>query len=167
MKRLNAKTKVQTSSVLDILFADDVCLGADTAEKLQEAITRLNDSCNRFGLKVNYNKTEVMRQTLRNADQERRLPLNIRVELNQVFRFKYLGSTISCDTKIDAEMSTRIARAAMTFGKLTLKVFRSHDLSAATKIKVYSAVIVNILIYGIETWCLYRRHIKKLDQFAV
>ena len=108
-----------------------------------------------------------MHQTLRNADQERRLPLTIRVEghqLNQVSRFKYLGSTISCDTKIDAEVSTRIAQAAMTFGKLTLKVFRSHDLSTATKIKVYSAVIVPIFIYGIETWCLYRRHIKKLDQ---
>ena len=37
----------------------------------------------------------------------------------------------------------------------------------ATKIKVYSAVVLQTLLYGCEAWTPYRRHIRRLDQFHV
>jgi len=41
----------------------------------------------------------------------------------------------------------------------------AHDVSLRTKIAVYSAVVTTTLLYGCETWTLYRDQIRKLDQF--
>ena len=35
----------------------------------------------------------------------------------------------------------------------------------ATKLKVYNAVDIPSLLCGCETWTLYRRHVKQLEQF--
>ena len=40
-------------------------------------------------------------------------------------------------------------------------------MQLATKIKVYSAVVLPTLLYGCEAWTPYRRHIRRLDQFHV
>ena len=34
-----------------------------------------------------------------------------------------------------------------------------------TKVKVYKAVVLSTLLYGCETWTIYRRHEKQLQQF--
>ena len=34
-----------------------------------------------------------------------------------------------------------------------------------TKVAVYKAAILTSLLYGAESWILYRRHIRKLEQF--
>ena len=33
-----------------------------------------------------------------------------------------------------------------------------------TKYKVYKAVVLTSLLYGCETWTLYRKHIKQLER---
>ncbi|KAL8597535.1 hypothetical protein ACOMHN_033406 [Nucella lapillus] len=50
--------------------------------------------------------------------------------------------------------------ATKSFG-LTISIKKTE----ATKIAVYSAVVLPTLLYGCETWTCYRRHLKKLDQF--
>jgi len=37
----------------------------------------------------------------------------------------------------------------------------------ATKIAVYKAICVSILLYGCELWTPYRRHIKTLEAFHI
>ena len=39
------------------------------------------------------------------------------------------------------------------------RVFSEHNIRL---LKVYNAVVLSSLLYGCETWILYRRHIKKL-----
>jgi len=34
-----------------------------------------------------------------------------------------------------------------------------------TKVAVYKAVILTVLLYGSKTWVVYRRHVRKLEQF--
>ena len=39
------------------------------------------------------------------------------------------------------------------------------SIKLATKIKVYKAVVLTSLLYGCETWTLYKKHIKQLERF--
>ena len=46
-------------------YADDTVLIADTADKLQRLVDKLDVECNRVGLKINIDRTEVMGVTKR------------------------------------------------------------------------------------------------------
>ena len=43
--------------------------------------------------------------------------------------------------------------------------YGSHSLRLSTKIQVYRTVVVPTLLYGAETWVLYRNQIRLLERF--
>jgi len=49
--------------------------------------------------------------------------------------------------------------------RLSNRLWDEHGIRLDTKISVYVAVVLTILLYGCETWTLYRYNIRKLDQF--
>jgi len=60
-----------------------------------------------------------------------------------------------------------IKAASSAFGRLTKHVFLNHNLAIPTKVAVYRAVCVSVMLYGCETWTLYRRHIKAFETFHI
>ena len=86
-------------------------------------------------------------------------------QLNNVEHFTYLGSVMSCEASIDKDVDSRIAKASAAFGRLQKRVFKNHSLSIPTKIAVYNAIVVSTLLYGSESWVLYRKHIRLLERF--
>lgn len=165
LARLRARTKVSYDIVSEIMYADDLCFVAESPEGLQEMMSSLNESCSKFGLKISVKKTEVMGLDTHGNDD---VPLTIKLgedTLKQVDKFKYLGSTITSNCDLDADINNRIGSAAAAYGKLRVKVFRSHDLKLATKVSVYMAIVLPSLLYASETWCPYRKHIRVLDRF--
>ena len=85
--------------------------------------------------------------------------------LNCVDFFTYLGSSLSSSNSLDKEISTRIVKASASYGRLQKRVWCDRGLGLETKCAVYKAVVLSALPYGCESWTLYRRHIKLLDQF--
>uniref|UniRef100_A0A2A4JU22 Reverse transcriptase domain-containing protein n=1 Tax=Heliothis virescens TaxID=7102 RepID=A0A2A4JU22_HELVI len=58
--KLRATTKVSYAHIQDIMYADDLCFVAESAEGLQQLVSNLHEQCCRFGLKISVKKTEVM-----------------------------------------------------------------------------------------------------------
>ena len=79
--------------------------------------------------------------------------------------FTYLGSTISSSNSLDKEISSRIAKANASFGRLQKRVWTERGIRTDTKCAVYRAVVLTALLYGCEAWTLYSRHVKLLEQF--
>ena len=46
-------------------------------------------------------------------------------------------------------------------------MFLNHNLAIPTKVAVYKAVCVSVLLNGCEAWTPYRRHIKTLEAFHI
>ena len=84
--------------------------------------------------------------------------------LNAMEHFIYLGSVISNAT-VSKDLENRLSKASSSFGRLSKRVWQSHLLRLSTKIQVYRAVDVPILLYGAETWVLYRKQIRLLERF--
>lgn len=166
LSRLKANTKVSHAIITEILYADDLCFVSDSPYGLQTLISDLQTACCRFGLKISVAKTEVMAMDWNGADNSTELFLG-EMRLRQVEKFKYLGSNITATCDLESEINHRIALAAAAFGKLRLKVFRSHDLRLSTKISVYLAIVLPNLLYSSETWVLYRHQIRTLDRFHI
>ena len=50
--------------------------------------------------------------------------------------------------------------------RLSHRVFLNHNFSTTTKVAVYKAICISILLYDCGTWIpVYRRHIKILEAF--
>ena len=164
-RRLQAKTKIKTETIRDLLFADDCALCADSETNMQNLVNKFSEACLNFGLTVSTKKTEVMHQPAPGkAYVEPSITVNGQ-KLKVVDKFTYLGSTLSQNQTIDDEISLRLAKASAAFGRLNTTVWTRRGIRLETKLKVYQAVILPTLLYGCETWTIYQRHAKKLNHF--
>lgn len=165
LRRLKAKTKVLEALVRDFLFADDCALAALNEPDLQELATCLASAAKAFGLTISLRKTEVMLQPAPNISLPEPAIEIEGTKLNNVDSFTYLGSTLTSSCSMDKEVSCRLGKAGASFGRLWTRVWGERGIKQATKLAVYKAVVITSLLYGCETWTLYRKQVKMLDQF--
>ncbi|KAI8519286.1 hypothetical protein Bbelb_025430 [Branchiostoma belcheri] len=165
LRRLKAKTKTVVTTILEALFADDCALVAHKEPVLQMFVNKFAEAADLFGLTISLGKTEVLLQPA---------PLSVArgpcisiegTQLKTVDGFTYLGSVISNDGSLDKEINSRICKASQALGRLRTRVLKQHNVKLSTKLKVYHAVVIPSLLYGCETWTLYKRHIKQLERF--
>ena len=161
LARLRAKTKVRKVLIRDMLFADDAAVATHTQEELQSLMDCFSQACKDFGLTISLKKTNVLGQ-----DTEALPVITIdNYELDAVCQFTYLGSTITDNLSLDAEIDKRIGKAASTLARLTARVWTSPKLSAKTKMAVYNACVISTLLYGSETWTTYAGQERRLNSF--
>ena len=100
LRRLQAKTKVNTDIIRDFLFADECALNAGSEADMQRSVDKFSIACTNFGLTISIKKTEVLHQP---APGKPYVEPNITVNaqrLSAVNRFTYLGSTLSQNATI-------------------------------------------------------------------
>ena len=156
LSRLKAKTKTLIEFIREAQYADDIAIFSDSPLGLQTLLTAYNNMAKRMGLFINIKKTESMcigpEVTFFIDD----------VPIKNVSRFKYLGSIVTSDCSMNAELVARIQATSSGYGRLRERVFDSHDLTVSTKLKVYVQCLMPLLTYGCESWTLYRHNIREL-----
>nr|VZI34593.1 unnamed protein product [Spirometra erinaceieuropaei] len=167
-RRMNFQSRVFTTTVHELLFADDCALNTTSEAEMQRSMDLFSATCENFGLVINTQKTVMMHQPPPNSATAPNAPPQInvnRTQLQVVENFPYLGSTLSRNTKIDDEVANRISKASQAFGRLQSTVWNRHGLQLSTKLKMYKAVILPTLLYGEETWTVYTRQACRLNHF--
>ena len=139
----------EESTLSNCLFADDVPL-ATTLPAATTATQEFQSTAVDFGLTVSIPKTKCMAtgREVSESDKEE-LPVD-GGEIEAVEDFPYLGSMISATGRMDRDVEKRIAQAPKAFGALRKPVFLDHNLTTATKRKVYNACVLSVLLYGSE-----------------
>ena len=149
MKQLDG-IKIGGGNINNIRYADDTILLADTEERLQELIDRLDEEGRAIGLKINIGKTEVMGMTKRT--EQLRVEAHVNGEaVRQVSSFRYLGSLISEDGRCDAEIKSRIAMAKSNFGKMR-RILTNLSLGMNIRLRLLKCYVWSTLLYGCEAW---------------
>lgn len=165
LNRLRAKTKTSVTSVLELQYADDNTIVAETEVELQAILNIFVEAYSKIGLKLNIQKTKILHQPAP-GENIQAPAISIHGEpLQNVNSFPYLGSHLSSTADIDTEIHHRIRSAGAAFGRLRERVFTNRDIRNETKIFVYNSVVIPTLLYGCETWTTYRRHIRSLEQY--
>ena len=165
LRRLQAKSKMQTDVVDKLLYADDLAENAKSEEKMQGAVDSMSKACDNFQLTISTKKTEVVHQPAPGKPySEPTITVNGQ-KLQVVDKFTYLVSTLSRAVHIDDEVTARTGKASVAFGRLRTNVWERNGIRLYTKLKVYKAVVLPTLLYACETWIVYQRHPKKLNHF--
>ena len=165
LRRMNAKSKVSQDLIRELLYADDADFLAHSEADMQIIMNKFSNACDAFGLKISLKKTKVM---FTPSPAEPYNEPNITVNgqrLDVVDTFVYLGSNLSRDGNLDAEIFVRIQKAAVAFGKLEKRVWSNRDITIRTKVDVYRTCVITTLLYAAETWTTHQRHIKLLEHF--
>ena len=91
-------------NITNLRYADDAVLVADKRKKMQKMIDRLNKTCKAYGMEINVKKTKVMiiNGTAKPKGMQKCITLN-KVPLEQVTRFKYLGSKDDMDVDLEVD----------------------------------------------------------------
>ncbi|BHF68406.1 hypothetical protein SprV_0301144000 [Sparganum proliferum] len=134
-RRLQFQSRVSTTMVHELLFADDCALNTTSEEDTQRSMDLFSAACENFGLVINTQKTVVMHQPPppNTATPPNAPPPQISVNGTQLQveeNFPYLSSALSRSTKIDGEVARRISKASQSFGRLQSTVLNRHGLYA-------------------------------------
>ena len=70
--------------------------------------------------------------------------------IENVYRFKYLGSVFTADANQEHDIKVRIAQAFARCGKLR-HILDVPQLSFELKLRLYKAAVCSIMTYGCET----------------
>ncbi|EYC26244.1 hypothetical protein Y032_0010g1038 [Ancylostoma ceylanicum] len=131
----------------DLDYADDIAILAESDSRLQEATSSLNQEATKIGLRISAEKQKVMKIGIEHT------PTNINVgtiQLENVTKFTYLGSTVSYDGDADIDIRTRIAKAAAVFRRLQ-PLWATTSISNNIKLRLYLSIVVPTAIYASET----------------
>ena len=141
----------------DLEYADDMTLVAASWEDLKDMLQSLDEKCQQMGLPISTKKTKTM-AVLPSGDTEGEQypkPEPITLHPNSdpvevVSTFEYLGSTMSDDCSLTAEVEARISKASKAFSSLSRVLWYQRKVKRQTKIRLFNTVIVPVLMYGLE-----------------
>ena len=137
-------------------------LVAQSAEEMQHIVSCFNNAAVSFGLQINIEKTECLFQPAPEAETTADDIFVSGEALKKVSTFSYLGSVISDDCTVNNDIATCLQKANKSYGALQKRLWSQRGIKVKTKIKVYKAVILITLLYGSQSWTLYRRNTKEL-----
>jgi hypothetical protein len=124
-----------------LLYADDIALMSDDADKLQRMVTALHLAFQRWGLLISVGKTKSMTIYVPRLGEEPPPKPIIYVgdqRIEHVNKFKYLGQIISSDGKLKGEISRRIGQAYAAFRSLEKRgIWKEKLISRRTKLTIY------------------------------
>src|SRR6476469_4375136 len=124
--------RVGVELIKDVKYADDQGMDTNTEAGLQSLMDSLSTTAKHYDMKINIRKTKAM-VVSRNGGER----VNITVEgqsVEQVSKFRYLGSLISEDGRCLDDVKTRIGMAKDAFYKRkelltrSIKVLRSKEV---------------------------------------
>ena len=146
----------------DLDYADDVALLAQMLEVLLLSLSVMNDEAKPLGLHINWSKTKIQQIGEPRCSQSHLTVVGENVEI--VDSFVYLGCLMDRKGGSDLEIRRRIeiARSCMTL--LDKHIWRS-PIRLDTKIRLYRAYVIPVLLYGSETWTTTTELCRRLDAF--
>ena len=133
---------------------------AESEEELKNLLMKVKEKSEKFGLKLNIQKTKIMASgpiTSWQIDGER---------VETVSDFIFLGSKITADGDCSHEIKRHLLLGRKVMTNLD-SILKSRDITLPTKIHLVKAMIFPVVIYGCEIWTIKKAEHRRIDDFEL
>jgi hypothetical protein len=177
-----------------LLYADDVVLLAPTPGALHTALATMERIASSWGMRLSHTKTKVMvcapdaewAEATAAAERAAAAAAAGVAEgaaavaaaaahpacalgggsLELVSSFRYLGGLCEASGSQERELGRRLRAAGDAFKQLQPRVFRCSRVGLGTKLMLYKAVVLSVLLYGAaECWALTESQLHRMCVF--
>ena len=155
--------QVNGVNINNIRFADDTAIISDNEVDLQNLINRITTTCKEYGMALNVKKTKVM--VITKGDSVNSNIIVDGEQLEQVEKYKYLGSWITENCSCEEEVKSRIGKAKNDFWNC--KEFLRSNLNMKLKIRLLQCYIFSIVSYASETWTFNKNIRRRINAFEM
>ena len=135
-----------------MLFADDIVVWGGNTEEVQGQLDVLSESIENYGMKISVEKSKTM--VLTRGEREGKGIIKIKGQnIEIVESFRYLGSELMENGRLDIEISNRIKQGNAFYQSVRNLVW-SKEVPMKCKEVMYKMYYCPILTYAVETWTL-------------
>jgi hypothetical protein len=154
---------------------DDAAFLLLNREDVEKASKLIIEHFSRFGLTVHCgdhnkdeaSKTEAMHVPKPGKKSTPEETANIELDNNKYFsfctKFKYLGSMFTNDLNDSEDINKRIKQSTAAFATLGPNVLCNKRISRKLRLHTYEAIIVNLLLWGCESWAIKENDRQRLE----
>ena len=147
LEEAQAGIKIAGRNINNLRYADGTTLVAEREEELKSFLMKVKEESEKVGLKLNIQKTKIMASG----------PITS-LELNGE-TVETVSDFILGDSKItaDGDCSHEIQRHLLLGRKVMTNldsIFKSRDITLATKVRLVKAMVFPLVMYGCESWTI-------------
>ena len=133
----------------DLEYADDAAMFATNQNDISSALAIFDAEACKLGLRTSWAKTKIMKF----GDAPSPPSLHIcNNDVEFVDKFTYLGSIITNTGNLQPDINRHIGLATGVMRSLRQPLWRHSSISLETKLRVYQASVLSVLLYGSECW---------------
>jgi sorting nexin-29 len=151
VEAIKGGVKIRESYINMLLYADDIVFFSETATGLQLMINRLSDYCEKWGLTVNTNKSQVMVMRKRKTKIKEKWYYKSE-QLRVVDYYPYLGMGIRYDLNLNEHINERIKKAKININSLWNSFVKNKYTHLSSKLELFNAVCRSVVCYGCQSW---------------
>ena len=152
-----AGIKIAGRNINNLRYADNTILMAESEEGLKSLLMKVKEESEKFGLKLNIQKTKIMVSgpiTSWQMDEE------------TVADFIFLGSKITADGDCSCEIKRHLLLRRKVMANLD-SILKSRDITLPTKVRLVKAMVFPVVMCRYESWTIKKPECRRIDALEV
>ena len=154
-----AGIKIAGRNINNLRYADDTTLMAE-GEELKSLLMKVKEESEKFGLKLNIQKTKIMASgpvASWQIDGE---------TMETVSDFIFWGSKVTVDSDCSHEIKRRLLLGRKVMTNLD-SILKSRDITLPSKVHLFKTVVFPVVIYGCGSWTIKKPECRRIDAFEL
>ena len=142
LEEAQAGIKIARRNINNLRYADNTTFMAENEEELKSLLMKVRQESEKFGLKLNIQKTKIMASGPITSWQ---------IDGETVADFIFLGSKITADGDCSHEIKRHLLLGRKVMTNLD-SLLKSRDITLPTKVRLIEAGVFPVVMYGCESW---------------
>ena len=144
LEEAQAGIKIAGRNINNLRYADDTTIMAENEEDLKSLLMKMKKESEKFGLKLNIQKTKIMASSPITSWQ---------IDGETVGDFIFLGSKITADGDCSHEIKRCLVLGRKVMTNLD-SILKSRDITLSAKVCLVKATVFPVVMYGCESWTI-------------